>query len=123
MAMPLAYQTLDREFANHGVLRGTVRAGDALRLLEKVMVNSYPNRQDRWIIDNRMVDRPPALVDVAHFVHTVETNIEDFENVSVAWITSVPLSPSLSTMLCKLPIRFREFEDFDEACCWLSWMD
>ena len=92
MAMPLAYQRVEREIADHGVLRGTVRAGDTLRLLEKVMVDAHPIRQNKWIIDNRLIGSPPALVDVAHFANAVESNADDFENVSVAWITSTPFS-------------------------------
>ena len=103
----------------YGILRGWANAGDPLRLLGVVLsVAEFP-QQRAWLIDNRMVDEPLALADLAEFVLLASRHSEEFDDVSVAWVAPSPWDPECQRLAQQLSFGFHHFEEIDEAHRWL----
>ena len=119
--MTFASWDVDREDVdiNYGILRGLPNAGDPLRLLGAVLSVEGPPRQSRWLIDNRMVEEPLALNDLAEFVCLAKPRSEQFKDVSVALVAPEPWGLARQQVAQELPFRFRRFGDIEEARRWL----
>ena len=106
-----------------GILRGGGRPGDALREMGQALCDGLGLEQRRWIIDNRAVEGPLALVDLARFAHLARTHPAEISGLRVAWLSSRRLSNRLRSMIAELPLAFAEFDDFEAARCWLEASD
>jgi len=104
----------------YGVLRGLPDAGAPLRVLGMALTAGSSCRQRRWLIDNRMVDEPLALVDLAGFIDLMRAHSERLSGVIVAWVAPAGWSPLRERLVQRLPFRFRHFEKIDEAHHWLQ---
>ena len=100
------------------VLRSDARAGDPLREFGSTMLAGVDTPQ-HWVIDNRDATGHLPLVDLARLVNLATTHPERFASVSLAWVSTRPMSRCLKAMLTKLPFQFREFTNLHDAYDWL----
>ncbi len=100
------------------ILRGDARAGEPLQTFGASMMTSGRGNPRCWIIDNREANGHLPLVDLARMVSLARSHPEHFANVSLAWVSNMPLSGCLKAMVKDLPFEFREFDDMLEAYTW-----
>jgi hypothetical protein len=105
--------------APYGMLRGLANAEDPLRLLGAVLTAGQSPEQRRWMIDNRAIDTPLKLEEMAEFVLLAGVRARQLTGASVAWVTSAPWDLTRQQLAQQLPFPFRCFQDIDEAHDWL----
>jgi hypothetical protein len=101
------------------VLRSDERAGEPLQAFGTSVINDTAGNPQHWIIDNRSLSSHLPLVDLARLVNLARTYPDRFKNVSLAWVSRLPLSGCLKAMLRELPFEFQEFDRMPDARAWL----
>ena len=105
---------------NFRILRGARHPGDPLRQFGDTLCRGGLLQERRWLIDNRSADGSLPLVELARFANIARSHLRNFPGVSIAWVSSVPLSGCLSRIFDELPLQFCEFGELAEAKAWLS---
>lgn len=105
---------------SYGILRGLPDAGAPLHLLGMVLIAGSSCQQRKWLIDNRMADKPLPLMDLAAFLDLMRVHGEELADVCVAWVAPARWTPLRERLARQLPFRFRRFAKIDKAQRWLQ---